>query len=370
MILPSDFDPETLILREASEAEKIKSWENNSEAWKGKLTVKQYIEQQTINGRQALTRDGRIRYWILTDGSEIFTSAETLQKPAVAYDGQNKTRVRTYGIAGVYTPPRFRRHGCASSLMRKLVQWLDSDDVICDFTVLWSAVGVSCESTAIVCFYSYYKKFYERFGWMVFDTKEVLIPSAPSDTGNATTLFREQIEDICRRDTETVLSQYPTSGSKIYVACLPTYEQAEWHFASEDYIASQLGKTSTLNTLTQVKGIMSQEQDTWCYWLHDFNADKLIILRLFIGDEDKTIPSLMQILQKARGEAFRSGLTNVSIWDPDPRIFEAIKLLDVQSTVLEEIENNIPCLRWKGGKFGDKIADRVTWQHREMYPWC
>ncbi|KAJ3548447.1 hypothetical protein NM208_g996 [Fusarium decemcellulare] len=268
---PPELDPDNLILREASEEEKVQCWRNNSEAWKGKLTVEQYIEQQRINGRQALTRNGRIRYWVLTNGKEIYTSAETLQKPAVmcGQNGEKGTRF-TYGIAGVFTPVRFRRHGCASSLMRKLVEWLDSDDVVCDFTVLWSAVG----------------NFYERFGWMVLDTKEALIPAGPLlDANNTAPLFCDQIKELCDRDVEAIIHECcPILGKEARIACLPTYEQAEWYFASEDYIASQLVKTLpppyATPGLTQVKGAISHERDVCCYWLHDFNAEKLIILRL------------------------------------------------------------------------------------------
>ncbi|KAF7552642.1 hypothetical protein G7Z17_g4167 [Cylindrodendrum hubeiense] len=137
------FDPDSLCLREATEEEKVQSWRNNSAAWKGKLTIEEYVGQQAINGNQELTRNGRIRYWIYTDGATIYTSAETLQKPVVVRSTDGKATTEwSYGVAGVFTPVEFRRHGCASSMMRKLALWLDSDEAPCQFTVLWSAVEV------------------------------------------------------------------------------------------------------------------------------------------------------------------------------------------------------------------------------------
>ncbi|KAM5368716.1 hypothetical protein ACJZ2D_009382 [Fusarium nematophilum] len=371
--LPSDFDPDSLTLREATEAEKIQSWGNNSASWKGRLTVEQYIEQQALNGRQALTRNGRIRYWILTDGVEIYTSAETLQKPVVVC-GQNgeQSHVWTYGVAGVFTPARFRNHGCASTLMRKLVEWLDADAAVCDFTVLWSAVGVSVHALNPLLLNTHHgQNFYERFGWMVFDTKEALIPAAPSlDTGKTVPLSRDRVKELCHKDVETITTQLAqTAQDKATVVCLPTYAQAEWYFESEEYIASQL--FASPSRTPKVKGATSMTENAWCYWLHDFNADKLIILRLSINEGGDLSTSLAHLVQAARDEAHRWGLQQVSIWDPDPRVLEASeKVLGACPKVLAEIENNIPCLRWKGGKWGDELVEKVSWQHREMYPWC
>jgi hypothetical protein len=154
MSLPPDFDPNSLILREAIEEEKIRSWRNNSESWKGRLTVKEYIGRQEVNGNQELTRNGGIRYWIFTDGTDIYASAETLRKPVMVRtcDGRFSTEW-SYGVAGVFTPAKYRRRGIASSMMRRLAAWLDSDEASCRFTVLWSAVGVRAEPTVPVDFY-------------------------------------------------------------------------------------------------------------------------------------------------------------------------------------------------------------------------
>lgn len=143
--LPPDFNPNSLVLREATEEEKIKSWRNNSDAWCGKLTVEQYIGQQAVNGNQELTRNGGIRYWIFTDSTEIYCSAETLRKRVArrSADGGKFSEEWSYGVAGVFTPAKYRGRGIASAMMRRLAEWLDGDEACCQFTALWSAVGVS-----------------------------------------------------------------------------------------------------------------------------------------------------------------------------------------------------------------------------------
>ncbi|KAF5019483.1 hypothetical protein F66182_8490 [Fusarium sp. NRRL 66182] len=378
MDLPENFDPDSLILREATEQEKLQSWRNNSAAWKGKLTVEQYVKQQIINGQQALTRNGRIRYWVYTDGRRLYTSAETLQKRAVVCQPAGEQRETwTFGVAGVFTPAEFRRRGCASSMMKKLKTWLDSEKD-CEFTVLWSAVGVSSqlpfhfstESDGI-------ENFYERFGWYMFDTKEALIPASPNSSGVTSPLSCDQVEQLCDADVQAVMQENQKvarqSDDNVCVTCLPSYAQAEWYFASENYIASVLFNPPSKQP--EVKGAISGQCDKiWCYWLHDFNASKLVILRLSIDDgipSDEMLLCLEHLLQAARSEAHVWGLESVSIWGPSQRVLEASeRILGHWPKVLPEIENNIPCLRWKNGRWGSQVVDQVLWQHREMFPWC
>ncbi|KAK5991159.1 Lysine acetyltransferase-like protein [Cladobotryum mycophilum] len=364
MDLPPDFNPDRLVLREASYEEKIQSWRNNSASWRGQLTVNQYITQQTINGNQELTGNGRIRYWIYTDGKKIYTSAETLQKPAVVCTrGGETAKGWTYGVAAVFTVPEYRGRGCASSMMRKLAKWLDSHDVPCQFTVLWSAVG----------------GFYGQFGWSTFATREALIPATAIPENTKTiSLSSEQLRPLCEMDVDKIVQKCQnsaqTSRYEACVACIPTFAQAKWHFGSEEYIASQL--FTSPGRIPNMKGAANLERTMWCYWLHDFNANKLIILR-FVFDEEACgeeycfLQSIGSILQAARREASIWNLKHVSIWDPSPRVIEAGEnVLDVRLDISEEIQGNIPCLRWKNDKWGDGVVREVSWQLREMYPWC
>ncbi|KAK7414064.1 hypothetical protein QQX98_007096 [Neonectria punicea] len=366
MSLPPDFDPDTLILREATEVEKIQSWRNNSVAWKGKLSVSDYIGQQACNGDQDLTRNGRIRYWIYTDGTEVYTSAETLQKAVVVRAADDQVRTEwSYGVAGVFTRVRFRRRGCASSMMRKLAAWLDSDEAPCQFTVLWSAVG----------------NFYEQFGWSTFPTVEVMIPLAAAPARSlANAIDRDQVRLLCEVDVQAVTSNIKRipkqPPEEVCAAFLPTYAQASWHFASEEYVASKLFKNP--DRMPTSKGARSNDERVWCYWLHDFNADKLIILRLAFNEQIDTedakksdLDGVAQVLRAARAEAASWGLKKVSIWNPDKRVISACKeILRLKPDIREEIQGNIPCLRWKHGRWGSHVRSRVRWEFREMYPWC
>lgn len=179
-------DPATFILREATPAEKIACWRTNSVSWSGKLTPDDYISRETINGSGELARDGGIRYWVFTapasshgpsitnrrspagavvdgEGTEpepepqpeqesvIYAAVETLRKPVVVKtydDGGKSSEVEecSYGVASVFTPPRFRGQKVASWMMRRLAEILDREEGeghgACRFSVLYSDVGV------------------------------------------------------------------------------------------------------------------------------------------------------------------------------------------------------------------------------------
>jgi hypothetical protein len=67
-------------------------------------------------------------------------------------------------------------------------------------------------------------------------------------------------------------------GTHTWVALLPNYAQAAWHFGAEEFAASKL--FTALACTPSIKGAISASGDTWAYWFHDYNEDKLSLLRL------------------------------------------------------------------------------------------
>lgn len=153
-----DLDLGKLVFQEATHEQKIQSWRNNSDSWAGKMTVDQYIGQQARNGNRTITRNGGIRYWVLTsaDGEEVYCSGETVRKPLAALvpsrngsssasENRQFFRQGSWGVGGVFTPVRYRRRGLTSMLMRCIREWIDSQaatSAMSTFSALWSAVGV------------------------------------------------------------------------------------------------------------------------------------------------------------------------------------------------------------------------------------
>lgn len=142
---PTIPDPSTLILRLLTPAEKEASWVTNSASWAGRLTQADYVAREAANGASRLLRDGGVRYWGLTtegEGGEIYATVETLKKRVLVQKNESFNIEDTYGIASVFTPAKYRGHGLAGAMMRKLGEWLDTEEANCRFSVLFSDVGV------------------------------------------------------------------------------------------------------------------------------------------------------------------------------------------------------------------------------------
>lgn len=147
---PTIPDPSTLILRLLTPAEKEAAWVTNSVSWAGRLTQTDYVAREAANGASRLLRDGGVRYWGLTTkegGGEIYAAVETLKKRVLVQTSKGFDIEDSYGIASVFTPAKYRGHGLAGQMMRKLAEWLDSDEANCRFSVLFSDVKVHLPSS-------------------------------------------------------------------------------------------------------------------------------------------------------------------------------------------------------------------------------
>lgn len=147
---PTIPDPSTLILRLLTPAEKEASWITNSVSWAGRLTQADYVAREAANGASSLLRDGGVRYWGLTtegEGGEIYAAVETLKKGVLVQTSKGFNVEDAYGIASVFTPAKYRGHGLAGTMMRKLGEWLDTEEANCQFSVLFSDVGVCLPSS-------------------------------------------------------------------------------------------------------------------------------------------------------------------------------------------------------------------------------
>lgn len=233
----------------------------------------------------------------------------------------------------------------------------------------------------------------------------------------ATPLNRQILRQLCEDDVQNLCTKLTDAslleGSQIRLAFLPTYDQATWHFGAEEYIATQLfaGRTPS------VKGAMSASGRIWCYWVHDFNSDRLTILRLvwkeeiepasgkagsplqigavlraavngvimwglrLVSKRDQVSASIREgsVLQTEIGEVLRAAmveaakweLRQVALWDPDPRVIAACShVLKIEPIILEEIEGYLPCLRWKGRDGTRGASEELDWTLRDAYPRC
>ncbi|KFX90094.1 hypothetical protein O988_08344 [Pseudogymnoascus sp. VKM F-3808] len=357
-------DPSTLILRLLTPTEKEASWITNSVSWAGRLTQADYVAREAANGASRLLRDGGVRYWGLTteeEGGEIYAAVETLKKRVLVQSSKGFDIEDSYGIASVFTPAKYRGHGLAGLMMRKLGEWLDTEEANCRFSVLFSDVG----------------DFYARHGWAVVPSPEVSLPASPlptSDPASAPTtpITADSLHPYTQSDLLTLTAEVmspPAPGKHTRLAFIPSITQAEWHFGAEDISAAKLYPDQAPPT---IKGATAGA--TYGYWVRDFNERKLIMLRLKAGGvEAQDVQDIASVLRAAQAEAHKWGLAKVVVWNPDENIKEACKVItgkDVE--VRNRTEGSVPCLRWNGKEGGGKgeVEAGIEWLALEKYCWC
>jgi hypothetical protein len=129
-----------------------------------------------------------------------------------------------------------------------------------------------------------------------------------------------------------------------------------------------------------IKGAISPSGHTWGYWVHDFNEDKLVFLRLVSpesvaasAEEKERVLDIAEVLRAAQAEAASWDLKKVVLWNPGPGTLAACKLVVAEGKEVEvrqRTEGSIPCLRWKGGHGGGEAEKGVEWVALEKYSWC
>ena len=148
---PSHDSPNLALLEQTPE-EKLRIWKLNGQAWRGRLSMESYIHREEYLADQALTRDGGITYWVLTDSTKppnmrpLLSSCETFRKRALV-KRLNKAveEVISHGVGSVFCDPLLRGRGYARRMMlelgKKLDSWCQKEGKTTDFTVLYSDIG-------------------------------------------------------------------------------------------------------------------------------------------------------------------------------------------------------------------------------------
>lgn len=166
-------------------------------------------------------------------------------------------------------------------------------------------------------------------------------------------------------------------GTHTRLAFLPTYAQAAWHFGAEEFAASKLF-TAPART-PSIKGAISSSGETWGYWVHGYNDEKLSFLQLVSlyplstsDDKEKALLELTAVLRAAQAEAARWSFKKVVLWNPDQRMLVACKLVlgDSKDVEVQQRTESIPCLKLNLGDGRRGWEKGVEWVALEKYSWC
>lgn len=250
-------DSPDLILVPATPEERIESIRLNSLAWKGPLSVQQYIARENHLLDQKLTRNGGLTCWVLVDRKQpegrrtILSSCESYRKNAfLAYDGKVED-ILTHGVGSVFCRPEFRKKGYASRMIKELSKKLETWQLENErrkklvFSVLFSDIG---------------KKFYAQHGWMPFQSSHISFPPVTHeehckgipgvDLPVARALASEDVknsmcsDEVIQKQRELLRRASEKSpGAK--VAIMPDYDHFVWHWAREEFYAEHLLASKT-----------------------------------------------------------------------------------------------------------------------------
>lgn len=395
----------TLTLVPATPAERLAVLNINSSAWKGPLTVADYIAREDHLLKQQLT-GSRLTCWILVDRAQpvnnrtILSSCETFEKNAlVAYNGVVEERVPTYGVGSVFCRKEFRGLGYAKRMIEELCRVFDGKKVVDGENGVDGVDGVGKDQGKrekplfTILFSDIGKKFYAQFGWKPFpsahvslssidetefkrDLPGVDLPLAQTSDLTATDVRKAMCsEEVAQRQREALRVASEESPGTAKVAIEPDYDHFCWHWAREEFYSERLrpDKGQPL-----IKGAGHDGVGVYCAWNRNFgeqsNENTLFILRWTYEDPktpaqtQATIEAMAAILRRAQHEAHEWGMATVEFWNPTLLMQKAVSLLDPTIQVVHREQSSIASLRWTGAENG--LGDDVEWLWNEKYAWC
>ncbi|CAG8781399.1 8768_t:CDS:2, partial [Racocetra persica] len=256
--------------------------------------------------------------------SAILSACETIRRKALITlsSGQVQEAIG-YSILAVFTPPQYRHKGYGSTMMKLLSDKLRFD-FKAEFSFLYSDVGT---------------EFYSRIGWKVYPLKEVRFKvdnnftTLSENPTEIVTIDQSNLESVILQDCEYIKKEFSKLNKKSLVV-LPINSTYNWFFERNNY----LSKSNELNILG-VKVLKEQDIRGFVIWSPDFLHNKLEILR-FRSDSQQTTQLL---IEKAKQEASRFKFKQVTLWNPDLRLFDLSRKVEVE---VVEMTKTLQSLAW------------------------
>ncbi|KAI6086949.1 hypothetical protein F4821DRAFT_237263 [Hypoxylon rubiginosum] len=390
MNLPAS-DSLNLVLDHPTPNECTKIWSNTAASWKDSLTVPVYLtESQFLNTIPLAANEG-MTTWILVeknhapDERQILCSCESYRKRSLVSDSEgNVEDCIIHGIASVFCPPEYRRHGYAARHMTEIAgalrNWQNEYGKSVG-SILYSDIG---------------KVFYARLGWTpnVTNCHLAFSPIKSGWPSKARRIYEKDIGGLCQRDEAIVRAAMakPDSTAKKRVTILPDLDHMLWHIRKEDFATRHI-----FGRIPDAKGAIAsfQGKDVWAIWTHRYyhhpdngpGENVLYILRLVLeGDEtanrpvskkaleipgngtDEQVSTLQAVLQAAQAEAQEWKLDHVKLWDPTPLVHSLIVKAGFEYVEVERESESIASGLWYND---DGEADESpSWINNEHYAWC
>ncbi|KPM34197.1 hypothetical protein AK830_g12374 [Neonectria ditissima] len=363
MSSPETVTPESLVFERATQDEQVtEHFNQNSQVQAAPLPLSVYMVIQHKLASTAASR-GNTAYWVLRlpDNPEaLISSCTTYMRDAIITTGQGTRNTKAVVITDIFTHPEYRMRGMAKMLLTKLRDQMDRDGFgNADFSVVYGDAH-----TGLL----------QGLGWQSPPVTQLRISLGQfkieerKDVPGAEFLGYMEIPSLISKDVNT--SKLRLSGyrdQKTHVQILPTDELLRWHQIRSRLYSQHMSRGKTA---LETHGARSHiGQPAWMWWVHDYRARKLRIVRIYVARLKGLEDGVRALLEAAVVEASLCGLHEVVIWQPREQVVQAAKQLSEaygqgMSALQGERLEMMPCLRWRGGEGRDVVLEEL-----EYYAW-
>jgi hypothetical protein len=257
------------------------------EAWGTPLDPEGWVERERRLRSHAWSKDSLTSFLLRDDGSHVLASCEAY-RVASRFRGVPGF---SFAIASVYTEPRLRGHGHATTMMRLLNEEFVRIEPQLQAAVLYSDVG---------------PRIYERAGYRATPAPAIDLVFEPTPGDPAAAVDRL----IPARDLWTEYSSVTAPDAEFLI--FPSANECDWHLERERAYAEFLGRPA-------MPAAGARAGDGIAFWMASYRDHKLKVL-LLSAVRDEEARALMAAAQRV---AHLVGLPEVLLWEqPQPLGFE------------------------------------------------
>lgn len=399
------YDSDEMAALPATRKETVEYHRWTAESWAGRLRPEQYLEREDYLHQGRLAAPDKHTTWVLTnrnrepDHRPMFSFAETYEKKAwVAYKGTVST-ILADAITSMFNQPQFSERQYPERLMRELHKILREKNDLKEtdespekykgkggtendfaFSVIWSDID---------------QDYHEDLGWTPLPSWYHSLDATASDEHERANvmlggppvqeLTRFRINEVmcsekALQEHRNTLAARSKADDAAQVTFVPTIDQMEWHWRREDYVTRQLlnphhgeGDCGSL-----ISGVLDEDTGVALSWARFYTKtegdDTLNILRVqyneLESDEARRqdiVHGIAKCLLRVQVKASQQSVNAVQVWNADPMVEDAIKLLDPKAQRRVREKEHVACLRWDGSRLG--FGRKCEWCWREYISW-
>lgn len=293
------------------------------EAWGTPLDLEGWVERERRLRSHVWSREALTSYLLKGDDGDVLASCEAYRVPSL-FRGVSGS---SFAIASVYTEPRLRGQGHASTLMRLLNEEFVRIEPQLQAATLYSDVG---------------PRIYERAGYRATSAFDLAFQPAAGDPA-ALVDYLISAQDL---GIELERAFAPSTGFLIF----PSADQCDWHLERERIYAEFLGRPA-------MPAAGARVGDGVIFWMASYRDGKLKVL-LLSAARDEEARALMTAAQRI---AHLVGLPMVQLWEhPQSLGFERV----FTDATRQPREGSLPMLRPFVPGLG---AEHWTWIPRALW---